>query len=616
MKSRMAQAQQPSQARDRLRAFLFGAVVLTFCFLYVLLRLDPRLIYQAQQPVFFFDAHFLGDFLTYPGGLNAAVSALAGQLFYHAWTGALLLAVLFGLIAWNTRLLIASITTHAFGRYLPWVPVAFLLALHSNYRFPPALSLGLLWTLLGVNLYIRLAPSRALLRWVLYLVLWAGLYYVAAGQALVFAGLVVLHEALVQRRIAPALLYALLAGSLPYVAASMLFAMHTPDAYTTNLTSFGTYQASWLLWALYAFFPAVIVALTLMQRYLSAPETKTESRRAGWLQGHSVAMRLAPGTAVLCLIAGAALLAYDARGKAILRVDYYARRDQWEQVLDTAGQGVIDSYLVLYQANRALYHCGRLGDRMFGLPQYAGVNGLFMPIPLRNLYPLQYSDVFLDLGLVNEAQHWAHEAVCVTGDAPWNLQQLALANLLKNDRVVAAKYLGMLRRTVWHRAWADDGLKLLAEDDDVSACPRFRDVEACMPTSDFLVSPVEPERCLEPMQENRRNKMAFEYYMAYCLLKGDLTAFVAHLGRLSDFGYARIPRHFEEAILIYMQMTKRRDIPVPGMTISPETIRRFNDFYRIFTKHNRNKEAALAELRQYADTYWFYGVYYFHPEGS
>jgi hypothetical protein len=389
--------------------------------------------------------------------------------------------------------------------------------------------------------------------------------------------------------------------------------MHVPDAYTTNLTSFATYKASWLLWTLYAFFPMTIVALILVQWRLNILQTKTEPHRP---KQHPMTLGAIQGVVVLCLTVGAALLSYDARAKTILRVDYHARRGEWEQVLKTAGQGVIDSYLVLYQANRALYHCGLLGDRMFGLPQYAGVNGLFMPVQLRNSYPLQYSDVFLDLGLVNEAQHWAHEAVCVTGDAPWNLQQLALTNLLKNDRIVATKYLGMLRRTVWHKAWADEGLKLLAENEDVSTCPRFRETKACMPTTDFLVSPVAPERCLEPMQKNARNKMAFEYYMASCLLQGDLSGFITHLGRLGDLGYTRVPRHYEEAILIYMELTKQTSLPVPGLKISSETVQRFRDFNRIFTQHNKNKEAALGELRQYADTYWFYAQYYFHPEGS
>jgi hypothetical protein len=606
--------QQP-RTRGRTQDFLFASVVLTSCFLYALLRLDPRLTYQAQQPVFFFDLHFLGDFLTFPGGINAAISDFAAQLFYHVWTGALLLVLLFGSIAWNTRLLVLSTGTHRAAHYLHWIPLAFLLALHSDYEFPLALSLGLLWTLLAINVYVRLAPSRPLLRCVLCLALWAGLYYVAAGQALVFAGIAIVYEVSIRRQFVAALVYAALAGVLPYVAASTLFAMHLPDAYTANLASFGTYHASWLLWGLYAFFPAIIVALALARPYLDAPNNDARSHRARWSRRHSVVLRLIQSAVVLGLIAGTALLSYHTRAKALLRVDYHARKGEWDQVLDAAGQGVLNSYLVLYQANRALYHRGQLGDRMFSLPQYAGINGLFMPDNLRYLFPLQHSDIFLDLGLVNEAQHWAHEAVCVTGDAPWNLQRLALTSLLRNDRTVAAKYLGMLRRTVWHRAWADDGLRLLAENDDVSACPRFSEAKARMPTTDFLVSPVEPERCLEPMLENRRNKMAFEYFMAYCLLKGDITAFIKHLGRLNDFDYTRIPRHFEEAILIYMQMTRLRDVPVPGRTISPETVRRFNDFYGIFTKHNRNKETALPELYAYADTYWFYAVYYFQPEG-
>jgi hypothetical protein len=134
-----------------------------------------------------------------------------------------------------------------------------------------------------------------------------------------------------------------------------------------------------------------------------------------------------------------------------------------------------------------------------------------------------------------------------------------------------------------------------------------------MPESNFLVSPTQPELCLEELMNDTKNKMAFEYFMAYCLLEGQIGRLAKHLPRLNDFGYQRIPRHFEEAMLVYNQIAGAKGITLPGKNISEETVRKFEDFNRIRAKYKDNTAAARRELEKYRDTYWFYGLYYYKP---
>lgn len=272
----------------------------------------------------------------------------------------------------------------------------------------------------------------------------------------------------------------------------------------------------------------------------------------------------------------------------------------------------------LVEANRALYHCGRLGDGLFSLPQRAGGKGLFLASDQCQLLPLRASDLFLDLGLVNEAQHWAHEAMSVAGETAWNLQRLVQVNEIKSDPLVADKYLAKLRKTLWYDRTAGAGGRHALLGQDPSTCPDAAEVRASMPASDFLCSPSEPERALEELAKNTRNRMAFEYLMAYCLLEGDLSRFVSHLTGLKDLGYTRIPRHFEEALLIYLQVTGQRDIALPaGLAISQQTRDRFADFDHILSSHRGDRQAAQAELTaKHKDTYWFYAQYYYKPSGS
>ena len=110
--------------------------------------------------------------------------------------------------------------------------------------------------------------------------------------------------------------------------------------------------------------------------------------------------------------------------------------------------------------------------------------------------------------------------------------------------------------------------------------------------------------------------MAFEYFMAYCLLEGQIGRFAKHLHCLNDFDYPEIPRHFEEAMLVYNQIAGAGGITLPGKNISEQTIRKFKNFNRIRSKYKGNTAAARGELIKYRDTYWFYGLYYYRPKES
>jgi hypothetical protein len=600
--------------RDKIWSLLFTAILLSFYFIYFLLRIDTKLIYQSQEPVFFFDRYFIYEFFSYPGGINELASRFLSQFFYYSWTGALLLALVFASVTLNTWQLVRSITTVRPILYLHWIPSVVLLALHSNYRFPLVLTLGLLWALLCVNIYIRLAPSGSTPRLLLYLILQTLLYYVAAGQAFIFLLVIILYEALHNCGIILSLLYILLSVLLPYFAASTVFIVYIRDAYTMHLTSYNMYKVTWLSWALYGFFPFVLLLLVFEEKYVKVRQKGASELWGRLLCNRSFPIRLLQAVIFLSLVAVSAQYSYNKKEKAFFLIDHYARFEQWQKVLDIAQKGLPISNVVQCQVNRAMYHAGYLCDKMFSMTQLFGDDGLFLHEKVRAAYALQHSDLFFDLGLINESEHWACEAIAARGDTAWNLQRLVLVNLLKQKRDIAEKYLGMLHKTMWHRSWAEEYQKYLSDGNDLGAHPKFQYLKSVMPQSDFLVSPTEPELCLEELLKNTKNKMAFEYFMAYCLLEGRIGRFVEHLQRLNDFDYPKIPRHLEEAMLIYSQLTGGKEIVLPGKTISEQTIRKFEDFNKIMAKHKKDKKAARKELEKYRDTYWFYGLYYYKPD--
>ena len=60
---------------------------------------------------------------------------------------------------------------------------------------------------------------------------------------------------------------------------------------------------------------------------------------------------------------------------------------------------------------------------------------------------------------------------------------------------------------------------------------------------------------LRLLKRNRHNRMAFEYLMAHYLLTDKLEKLVANLYRFGDFDYPQLPRHCQEALIIYQETT-------------------------------------------------------------
>ena len=99
--------------------------------------------------------------------------------------------------------------------------------------------------------------------------------------------------------------------------------------------------------------------------------------------------------------------------------------------------------------------------------------------------------------------------------------------------------------------------------------------------------------------------------MAYYLLKGNIVQFVKELTHLKDLGYQEMPRHYQEAFLIYILNLKNSNLPIlKEYKIHENIVTRFNHFYSVLKKYKGNKELAKNELfNNYSDTYWYYFLY-------
>jgi len=97
--------------------------------------------------------------------------------------------------------------------------------------------------------------------------------------------------------------------------------------------------------------------------------------------------------------------------------------------------------------------------------------------------------------------------------------------------------------------------------------------------------------------------------MSMYLLAKEPQNIVKNIYRLKGLGYDRIPRLYEEAILIYNDATKK-ETDLHNYRINPESLKRFKDFNNIRKRHKYDKKAAFSDLKEFADdSYLFYYLY-------
>jgi len=590
-------------------------------FLVVWLLIEPVLYYQRQEPVFFFGFRFFNDFLSYPGGLVEYAAAFLAQFYHFSWAGALIITLIVWLISLNTQWLIRAVTGAQRIEFLHFIPPILLLGMHIHYQHPLAISLALLITLLVTNLYLWFAPKELFQKIVLYLFLVAGLYYTTAGPFFLFALTIALFEGVKKRHYLHGILYAVVAAVLPYLATRFLFIITLKQAYLNLLPLDVQYIPRFLPHVLYLYF--VIIALwgvmvpatTARKSKRSHSKITLKNSKFSQVLTGKIRYIIQPIT-LLVLAVLMIIVAYSKPIQTMLKIDYLAHYGRWQELLEISKNNRPSDRISAFHTNRALFHTGRLPDEFFTYPQFGGVDNLFLPTDYSFEIPLQKSDLYFELGHINEAEHWASEALAVRGYTPWNLQRIALTNLLKSRLEVVRKCLNHLDKTVFYRDWARHYRPYLDNPTLVAADRKLQQIRELIPNSDFIVRSMNPEfDLIMLLKSNKYNKMAYEYLMAYYLLTRQLGKFYENLKNVSYFNYGGLPRHFEEALLIYVSNVEKGDLSLSGRGLGMQTFQAYRHFQATLRRYQGNKTAAYPEIMQkFGHTYWAYLMY--QPTGS
>ncbi len=606
------------------------AVFLVLFYLYVWRVVDPRLVHHSlgiqsfyQRFSFHTDWAFLQEHLSRVGGPVEYLARLLSQCCACSWLGALTVTAL----AWGTVLCADSVVRRG-GRsrdvVLRYVPAAIVLVMYSGYNHPVHAMLSLLAALAAHAVYVRLAPPSPARQLPALLLTFLALYWLAGAGSLLFPILVAVDE-LVR------------GGRKPIAAAAVLGAAAVPwgAALWSGLPLATAYGGGWLAdpgvppgrWsltlALYLFFPTVLAGTVLWgaaRLRTAAPVGRRRSAPAAMPGGPEPrsfplsrgSVRAAAVATFFLALGTAAWISQDALTRSVLEIDWDSQQGRWTEVLRAVDRLPAGFYTVRCHRNTmlALYHTGRLGDEMFSYPQRPGVDLYYTPKPQRDRgSAYQESRLFLELGQVNHAERCAYEALAASGEHPAVLEQLAVINAVKGRSETAAIFLKALEKHLFHRRSARDMLRMLQADPRLESDPRVSRIRKNMSERNLVLSEATVEDCLQALlDKNPENRMAFELLMAHYLSAARPDKIAEHLPRLQELGYRRVPRHYQEALVMHGGVAGQ--VAGPGGQLDPEVLRRAREFRRICAAAADPREASKAALAAgLSDSFFFFATY-------
>jgi hypothetical protein len=598
------------------------AIFFAVFFLYVWLVIEPRLIYYAfgrvlPYPLFLIDGRFLFQSLTAAGGPIACLTGFLSQCFYFSWLGALVLTA----IGWLFWLLLTKILSITKAHYLSWVsyliPVLMLIT-YTRYDDQLLKILSFLAVLSVFVLYIKADIQKNIFAVLLFLTGFVLLCYIAADVVILFGLLAGLYESFIKGR--KTLAAAILIFPVVYYIWTRFFNF-------PNMSSFSIIdmQPNSIINLLPLLILLVLLEIAFHKYILKALLKITlllPVTQRGILPYRNVAKLKAIFPIVLIFFAFC--ISYKRFPKVFLEMGYYSDKREWQKVIELAQAypSCLSNILCNHDLDLALYHTGQLGSKMFSYPQDPHV--LLISQPGLLLTPTAFSrkvDIFLELGNLGDAERFACETLEVTDQCPYIIKRLALINLAKKRYEAARVYLNALSKDLIYGHFASQLLRRLDTDPQLNSYEPVQYLRSIAIETDNTSAYKPDDLFTQALQKNPKNKMAFEYMMAFYLAAGQVDKIAENIHRLKDFSYEKMPDHYGEALMIYTTLSKAKgykQVDLSNFSPAPQTIERFKKFEEevnaLRAKGCDRQVARNALAKNYGDSYMFYLSFEFRGE--
>jgi len=555
------------------------------------------LFFQEQQSLFVFSYDFIQPYLLKPGGILELTGKFITQFYTSTFVGAFLVAVILTFPGWilfqiNRRLKVQN----SLSNLVLIIPSILLLLMQTHYFHFMEFNIGFLLVLLFFLFAISLQKKNYRL---LSIILFPVYYYITGAYVLLFPVVYIIYILLFERN-KQGLIYILTLLSVAFLTVflfkTVLFLQPFDQLLKYPLPFVSDKRHKLFLISLISFLSLYPIEIKIINHF-NFKVKKVRPQTMFYLFG------------IFFFAVTIALLSnqYNNQTANVLHIEKLVFAGKYKEAIDYQETHPTKNLIGQYFYNYALSETDQLCDHLFYGRQDFGVNSLLLPWKKENINWGAY--FFYSVGLINEAQRWAYEEMVVYGYRPENLKMLAKTNLINGNYVRAEKYISMLKKTLHYRNWAKQYENLLKHPELISTHKEIGEKRRILPQKNFFIEINAPQNNIPKLLDsNPENKKAFEYEMAWLLLNKNVEEVIRQIKMMKALGYSIIPRHIEEAVLVYYNGTGK--LPdLGGLTIRPETTKEFNDYVAAFRSLRQNQVAGKEKMqKRFGNTY----MYYFH----
>jgi hypothetical protein len=576
----------------------FTGVFIYFCFF-----ADYIFFYQEKSSLFIFSHDFLSENLHQPGGPLIYAGKFLSTFFYYPFAGALIVATVLTLIVLLTLKIIIILNGTKAQRLngamaLSFIPGIALFYLQTDYRFLLFNSLGILTQLAFLYLVIRyLKQFRGWLP-VVISPLW---YFLTGSFVWIFLLFLTLYLAFVIKKKGWSKIIVLWALNVLtfYILKEFLFFQSGKTLLIFPLTELITgYQS--IIFLFVAGFIAILPVITRI-KLTSPPNLKIPA----------LAVNLITISLLIIILVAVGFQKFDIKTKQYFHVEKLFYQNKFDEVIAYNTEHHPTNILTIFLNNIALCEEDKLNDMLFDFPQSPDGKTLFLKWEIAGEILRRGGYFYYTIGMINEAHRWAFENMVMTGFTPEGLKMLIKTDLINGNYKVASMYTGILKKTLFYKKDAKAFEKLLFNDDAVNTDNELGEKRKIRLKSDFFSITDDPVVNIDLiLGKDSLNKKAFDYKVAYLLLRKDYQGIAQELPKFEKLGFKRLPVNVEEAVIAISIANKGRLPNTGSIRISQGTITRWQQYLSVLQQYGNNVRSAEPALRRrFGDTFWYWVFY-------
>ena len=604
---------------------------------WLLVSRETELLLRAQELNLWLPTQlYWAERMVYPGGLASWIACYLTQYFYYPILGTVILCVLWlilcGLIVWVWRLrgpwvalplLVTLALLACFTQTGYWIYYQKL----QGHLFVPTVGVLFAVLCLATQRLIDLITTHKLRQWLSYIwmavVCIAGYPLFGAWALGATALLAVATTPLSGKSLAIRLLAAVvLIAAVPQIYYQQCFDMTERDfVYVAALPSLRYGKDSFMQYRLPYF--AIIAAFAIIAL-------------VGAVEGYPFAKRIKTWQRALVSIVLMAIAAIgvhaawyrDANFHKELAMNRAIEECDWERALTYArdgSSGIAPTRQIVMYKNLALFRLGRAGDDMFLYPE--GSTQQNAPWQVR-MTQVGGKLIYYHYGKENFCYRWCMEDGVEFGWKAETLKFMARTSLLNHEWEVARKYINLLKKTTFHRRWAEryepllyahDGLDLQKLEASVAAGKPLLSEDHMREFAPIMHMMTYPDRLdgdntlvemylLQTFANGNGDDLLFQEMTLICaLIMKDIDLFWPRFMRYATLNpKVHMPRYYQEAAYLYGHLENKVDISrMPFDKEIKDTYERFMQF-NAQCGNMTEEQKAVAFRPQFGDTFYYF----------